>query len=177
MSDRPICAASIAQVRTGPTADIAMKLGYSRNIHYESGPNMTPLVDIVMVILIFLMLAGSFGGAEHYLASNLPLKQSGPGRITPPPGWVPDEALEIRVDPRGTDGFLAVGGRIHATDAGTLFAQLIQMRHQFKQAGTPTDRVQVIISPARNVRYEHLIAIYEAANRAQFTKVAFATSH
>jgi biopolymer transport protein ExbD len=154
-----------------------MKLSYSSKIHYESGPNMTPLVDIVMVILIFLMLAGSFGGAEHYLASNLPLKQSGPGTVAPPLGWVPDEPLEIRVDPRGSDGFQAVAGRIRVTDAQALTAQLEQMRRQFERAGTPTDRVQVIISPARNVRYEHLIAIYEAANRAQFTKVAFATSH
>jgi biopolymer transport protein ExbD len=32
-----------------------MKLNSSKKGHYESGPNMTPLVDVVMVILIFLM--------------------------------------------------------------------------------------------------------------------------
>ena len=38
---------------------------------------MTPLVDVVMVILIFLMLAGSFAGAEHYLVSNVPFTDKG----------------------------------------------------------------------------------------------------
>ena len=38
-----------------------MKLQGAKQVHYDSGPNMTPLVDVVMVILIFLMLAGSFG--------------------------------------------------------------------------------------------------------------------
>ena len=56
-----------------------MKIQVSRKIHYDSGPNMTPLVDVVMVILIFMMLVGQFIGAEHYLVSNLPISQSGAG--------------------------------------------------------------------------------------------------
>ena len=49
-----------------------MKIAGAKKVHYDSGPNMTPLVDVVMVILIFLMLCGSFGGMERYLVSNLP---------------------------------------------------------------------------------------------------------
>src|SRR5205809_671221 len=56
-----------------------MKIRGAKKIHYDSGPNMTPLVDIVMVILIFLMLAGSFAGAEHYLVSNVPFSKQGAG--------------------------------------------------------------------------------------------------
>src|SRR5688500_8519046 len=44
-----------------------MKPTAAKQIHYDSGPNMTPLVDVVMVILIFLMLAGSFGTGEKYM--------------------------------------------------------------------------------------------------------------
>ena len=43
----------------------------------NSGPNMTPLVDVVMVILIFLMLAGSFGATEHYIVSSMPVGPKG----------------------------------------------------------------------------------------------------
>lgn len=137
---------------------------------------MTPLVDVVMVILIFLMLAGSFGASEHFLTSNLPIKQAGTGQTAPPDGWVADTPLEIRVDPRGA-GFEAVAGRIHVNDARQLEAQLARMLEQFQKAGTPPDKVQVIISPGKVVRYEHLIRVYEAALSAGFTKVAFATSH
>lgn len=147
-----------------------------KKAHYDAGPNLTPLVDVVMVILIFLMLAGSFGGMEHYLVSNLPLKQSGPGSTAPPAGWVPDTPLEIRVDPAG-EGFRAVAGRIQTSNIDALRQQLETMREQFRQAGTEPDNVQVVISPSKIVRYENLIHIYEAALDAGFTKVAFATSH
>ena len=153
-----------------------MKLNVSRGVHYESGPNMTPLVDVVMVILIFLMLAGSFGGAEHYLTSNIPLTQKGLSSAPPPPGWVPDEPLEIRVDPIG-DGFRATAGRIRASDAATLTAQLATMREELNRAGTATNKVQVVISPSKNVQYDHLIRVYESALNAKFEKVAFATAH
>ena len=45
-----------------------MKLGTSQKIHYDSGPNMTPLVDVVMVILIFMMLVSQFvtGGVSRH---------------------------------------------------------------------------------------------------------------
>lgn len=153
-----------------------MKLNVSRKVHYESGPNMTPLVDIVMVILIFLMMAGSFGGAEHFLTSNIPLSQKGLSNAPPPPGWVPDEPLEIRVDSAG-DGFRAAAGRIRASDAAALTTQLTTMREELNRAGTPTNKIQVVISPAKNVQYDHLIRVYESALNAKFEKVAFATAH
>ena len=58
-----------------------MKLNTGKKVHYDSGPNMTPLVDVVMVILIFLMLAGTFGANEHFLTSNLPLSERGVGQV------------------------------------------------------------------------------------------------
>ena len=36
------------------------------------GPNMTPMVDIVMCILIFFMMASSFAVVDMYLTSNMP---------------------------------------------------------------------------------------------------------
>src|SRR5436189_4477836 len=94
-----------------------MKIQGAKKIHYDSGPNMTPLVDVVMVILIFLMLCGSFVGSEHFLVSNLPISQSGVGSMPPPPGFIPDEPIEIRVDSRGAGagggaGFIAIAGKI-----------------------------------------------------------------
>src|ERR1044071_8841502 len=74
-----------------------MKIKGAKAVHYDTGPNMTPLVDIVMVILIFLMLTGSFAAGEHFLQSNLPLTRKGLGgdknQNVPK-----DENLEIRVD-------------------------------------------------------------------------------
>ena len=156
-----------------------MRIKGAKQVHYDSGPNMTPLVDVVMVILIFLMLAGSFVGAEHFLVSNLPFSEKGTGSAAPPAGFSPDEPLDIRVDPRPTgDGFIATAGQIRVdNNPDALTTQLLRMRKQLNAAGKTTDTIQVKINPGKNVKYKHLIAVYEAALRADFEKVAFATSH
>jgi len=154
-----------------------MKIKGAKQVHYDSGPNMTPLVDVVMVILIFLMLAGSFAGAEHYLVSNVPYTPKGAGGEPPPPGFVPDEPLEIRVDSPVPSGFVARAGQITVDDSGKLKVLLEKMRDQLEKAGTKRDKVQVVISPGRNVKYKFLVEVYQAALQANFEKVGFSPAH
>ena len=154
-----------------------MKLKGAKQVHYDSGPNMTPLVDVVMVILIFLMLAGTFTSAEHYLISDQAI-QSGVASDAPPPaGFIPDEPLDIRVDCPTPDKFVATAGQIRVSDGASLKAQLTKMREDFQAADTPPERIQVKINPGRNVKYQFLIQVYEAALDAGFKKVAFTTAH
>ena len=85
--------------------------------------NMTPLVDVVMVILIFLMLTGTFAVGEHFLQSNLPLTRKGSGLSTPS-NVPPDEPLEIRLvsfSRPGPDGLTVDMWQAHviAQDAST----------------------------------------------------------
>src|ERR1700748_2936752 len=70
-----------------------MKIHGANQIHYDSGPNMTPLVDVVMVILIFLMLAGSFGASERYLMGDVPAAQKGVGGKSDP-----NQAIKPKID-------------------------------------------------------------------------------
>jgi biopolymer transport protein ExbD len=44
-----------------------MKLGAKGPARFESGPNLTPMVDVVMVILIFLMLVGTLATSDWSL--------------------------------------------------------------------------------------------------------------
>lgn len=150
-----------------------MKIKAARAGHFESGPNMTPLVDVVMVILIFLMLAGRFGGQEHYLVSTTPITAKGAGSQAPPPGFVPDEPLEIRVDSPAPDRFRAVADGVQASEGQQLAGQLLALRKRLNAANKPTDKIQVIISPTKTARYNHLLEVYQAALNAEFTKVGF----
>lgn len=152
-----------------------MRLRGAQSVHYDSGPNMTPLVDVVMVILIFLMLAGSFGGAEHFLVSTTPVTKTGTGQNK---SLVPDEVqYTITVDSPSPDRFIARAGDLSTNDLTALTAALSRKRREFNAAGTATDKVQVIIAPGRNVWYEYLIDVYQAALQAQFTKVSFQQAH
>ena len=153
-----------------------MKLSTSKKIHYDSGPNMTPMVDVVMVILVFLMLAGSFAGAEHYLVSNLPYTKSGGGNAAPPPGGFPNDVpLEIRVDTNATrDGFVARVGQYQAKTEQQFVGHLVSMREKFaKELGKTPDQIQIKISPGGNVKYEYVVQVYQAALQANFSKVGF----
>ena len=154
-----------------------MKIKGAKQVHYDSGPNMTPLVDVVMVILIFLMMAGSFSQGGWYLQSTVPIKSKGGAQAQVPPGMIPDEPLEVRID-NAADGFRVVAGDIRSSgDREALRVALAQKLAAFQAAGTTKDRVQVVLMPGRNVKYENIVAVYEAALRAGFTKVGFATSH
>lgn len=143
--------------------------------HLHAGPNMTPLVDIVMVILIFLMLAGSFGTQEHVLESKLPI-QDGHGRgPSDRPVFETPTRLDIHVS-RSTGGFdvFNIGGEtVSGNDA--LTGKLRERHAQYAAAGTADD-VEVIIHPTGDTAWEPVIGSYDAALRAEFKKVHFAVT-
>ena len=154
-----------------------MKLRGAKQVHYDSGPNMTPLVDVVMVILIFLMMTGSFTQGGWFLQSSVPIKSKGGAQADVAPGFVPDEPLEVRID-NSADGFRVLAGDIRSTgDREQLRLALEQKLKQFQAAGSSKEKIQVVLMPGRNVKYENIVAVYEAALRAGFSKVGFATSH
>jgi biopolymer transport protein ExbD len=156
-----------------------MKMKGAKQVHYDSGPNMTPLVDVVMVILIFLMLAGSFGGDSSFLLTKPAKNKSGGGKAPLKPGEVPDTPIEIRVDnSRDGLGFIATGtGLPPTTSSEKVYSWFVQKHGELLAAGNRNDKLLVTISPSRLVKYHYLIDVYQAALQAKFEKVAFTTSH
>jgi biopolymer transport protein ExbD len=156
-----------------------MKMKGGKQVHYDSGPNMTPLVDVVMVILIFLMLAGSFGGDSQFMVSKQAIKKSGGAGKPLKPGEVPDTPIEIRVDnSRDGLGFIATGTGLAPTTSGEqVRGWLTRKKAEMVAAGNKPDKLLVTISPSRTVKYRYLIDVYQAALQAKIEKVAFTTSH
>jgi biopolymer transport protein ExbD len=156
-----------------------MKIKGAKQVHYDSGPNMTPLVDVVMVILIFLMLAGSFGANSWYLTSNLPIKGAGGPPKEPVAGELPDEIVEIKIFGEGT-GFRVMGDNINSQGIvptrDWLVERLTAKKALLASQNTKEDQIQVVLAPTASARYEHIALVYEAALKAQFKKVAFRTS-
>ena len=94
-----------------------MKFGM-RSTRFDSGPNMTPLVDVVMVILIFLMLVGTFTAGEWVIQQNASAFATATSSTTPPPpDYVPDEPIFIRVSQPTPDRFVAQADRITTSSA------------------------------------------------------------
>jgi biopolymer transport protein ExbD len=156
-----------------------MKMKGAKSVHYESGPNMTPLVDVVMVILIFLMLAGSFGSESLFMVSKQAIKKTGGQGRPLKPGETPDTPIQVRVDnSRDGLGFIAYADGMQGSTSSPdkLRAWLAGKRQQLLGAGNKGDKLLVTISPSRSVKYKYLIQVYQAALQSQYEKVAFTTS-
>jgi biopolymer transport protein ExbD len=155
-----------------------MKLQGARKVHYDVGPNMIPLVDIVLVILIFLMLVGTFSAAEHYLVSDVPIQAKGTG-AKPPPGVPIPTKFSITVQQQGPFYIARAGNfaSVRSTDPAKAYTELkgelTSQFQAFKDAGVKTDDVQVIIYPTATVTLENLVPVLEAAQEAGFSKVGF----
>ncbi|MGC4030687.1 MAG: biopolymer transporter ExbD [Tepidisphaeraceae bacterium] len=145
----------------------------SAQAHYESGPDMTPLVDVVMVLLIFLMMVGKFGGADRYLASNMPITSAGVSKTQVDPNLVPKDPITISVSPLPPSGFRAFVGRTSASNDEQLTAQLKTLLAGLQASGRKADDIQVFIRPARTLRYENVVTVYTAALQAGFSKIGF----
>ncbi len=142
-------------------------------------PNLTPLVDVVIVVLIFMMLAGSFGGATHFLQSSFspPARDS---KIRSAGGRLPTQALTLDLfiaDGSDGVGFTVQGVGVDRTSDIRLLTDCLRSKADgFSAGGMAPGDVEVVLHPHRNVRFGHLTAVYEAAARARFSRIAFASA-
>ena len=139
-----------------------------------AAPNLTPMVNVAMVVLVVFMLTVSFAEPERFLTSTV--SAQGQGAEAPPDDFVPSEPLEIRVASPDADRFIARVGGYQFTDADALAQQLATLRERENAAGVATEDIQVIIRPDATVPHGFVTAVHEATIRAQMEKVAFATS-
>ncbi len=141
----------------------------SRGMHAAShvGPNMTPMVDVVMVILIFFMLGSSFVSPDWYLTNNTPAVQGGLSNIKT--NGMPPTRINIKLRVRGTRTVAIMPGLQTADLSGELATFLIH-KHKALVKGVP---VQIFISPSNGVPYRDVITAYSDCIAARFKQVAF----
>ena len=148
-----------------------------RRVHkapHDSAPNLTPVVNIAMVVLVVFMLTASFIEPQAYMQSQTALLEQG-GTSNFDEDWTPPTPLPILVnmDVAVPSVFSASVGDQQTGDAAALTALLREKRVAFEAAGTPIEDVQVEISPQSQTIWQHLLTVYEAAQRAGFTSVTF----
>jgi len=149
-----------------------MKVQGAKKVHYDSGPNMTPLVDVVMVILIFLMLAGSFAANQRYLMSDIPIGTNGSGGPQDKPNGPIPTRLDVRLSQRALPYACTIGPSEAHNFKGVqaLFTEQVE---RFKASSIDPETVQVTIFPTQDVRLDNLLKVYQAALTSGFKKVGF----
>jgi len=142
----------------------------ARHTHeLQFGPNMTPMVDVVMVILIFFMASASFAGAEWFLKTAIP-RQAPPAQ--PPkaesgdPFKLPAARFELTLRRDAGGHTIASGQGIEPVELAGLQPRLAALT----KGASPEDLVLVIRSEGE-VPYGDVIRAHDAAAMAGFSKV------
>lgn len=139
--------------------------------HGESIPNLAPMVDIIMCLLIYFMLGASLSlNAEGVLQTELD-DRSGPAK-----------GEHVQVNPVVRIGLEDVDeGRtctVYVMDdvlGDGAFEKLRVFMQQRRQLGADPSN-PVIIGATGTVRYKYLISAFDACVRAGFKNVQFSVS-
>jgi biopolymer transport protein ExbD len=141
------------------------------------GPNMTPMVDVVMCILIFFMLGSTLATPELFLKSNTAaIDKAGLGNVAGNQ-QLPSVRMTIKLSQdagkTAVSAFDSPPMPMDAVDSANqgqnqaIYARLADRRK------TISDDVQVLIVPEANVPYQDVITIYDFCTKLKFKQVAF----
>lgn len=132
--------------------------------HLHFGPNMTPMVDVVMVILVFFMASTAFIGPEWLLRIGL-AEQADAER----PGFRLGPAeLVVRL--------AVVDGQVRLDGLGLSAASIDALESQAQAAaetlGPALDQTQVVLEPDDAVPYDAVVQAQERLVLAGFQHIA-----
>ncbi|MFN8745734.1 MAG: ExbD/TolR family protein [Phycisphaerales bacterium] len=145
------------------------------------GPNMTPMVDVVMVILVFFMASAAFVGPEWFLKALIarpPEQQAGNAGGEPPktPPTAPASLSTIRL----TIAIEVVEGRTlarlndePAREIDLILASLSDVVRGLDPA-VIAQQVEVLVRPGVGVAYRDVVRVHEGVQKLGIPRVGIA---
>ncbi len=128
-----------------------------------TGPSMTPMVDVVLVILVFFMASAAFLTPEWLLGVGL-ADRSGQGEADP--FAMPTPRFVIDIDAQGESVVIRGLGLSNAP------VEALGPRVQNLLTTVPSEELVLILSPTDRVAYEAVVRVREICESAGATKVA-----
>lgn len=126
--------------------------------HEELEMNLVPLIDVLLVIIIFLVVSASFSRTSE-LQINLP---------TAEPTALEDKPLVITVEVDAAGHFMVNGAEVGSGDVAAISSALT------KAVGNGKDPTIVINADAK-ATHQSVVDVMEAARQANYTHITFAT--
>lgn len=127
------------------------------------GPSMTPMVDVVLVILVFFMASAIFAKPERWFETQLAEQGS---QETNGDGFaLPEPVLEVRVE--------RVDGATLCTGLGVRGASVEELSAAARASSTDLERSRatVVIVPDDDVSYEDAVRVHDALTGAGIRRV------
>lgn len=126
--------------------------------HEDLEMNLVPLIDVLLVIIIFLVVSASFSRTSE-LQINLP---------TAEPTALEDKPLVITVEVDAAGHFMVNGVEVGSGDVAAISSALT------KAAGSGKEPTIVINADAKST-HQSVVDVMEAARQANYTHITFAT--
>ncbi len=143
------------------------------------GLNMTPMVDVVLVILIFFMGAMGLAAAEQYLGTGTPPPEATERASTSSQSDAPPEPTQGAPVSRAILRLtVATNGRTVVNGMGLSNVSIPDIAERLEalvKAGFDSS-VIVVVAPARDVPYQDVVLVHDAASRAGITNIRLGVS-
>ncbi|GIX22764.1 MAG: biopolymer transporter ExbD [Gammaproteobacteria bacterium] len=134
-------------------------MNFGRSRRDGEGVNLTPLIDVVFILLIFFMVTTTFQ-REAALAVSLP-------QASPEPEQAPPDVLEVTI---GAEGKVYVGGRELVDGRLATVKRALQ-----EMAAGRKDRPLVIRADARTA-HQNVVTVMDAAAQLGIAHVSIVTT-
>ena len=129
---------------------------------------MTPMIDVVFLLLIFFLCTASFQIAEQLLPSSLLLSEAGASDVEIPPEQLDLERVVVKI--------LWLDGQPQWIVNDEKRATLAEVRKVLAAVAQIDPGLPVVIDPAEEVELGAVIDAYDTSRLAGFTKIQFAAS-
>lgn len=120
--------------------------------------NLTPLIDVVFLLLIFFMVSTTFN-RDSELSIELPAASAQPSKRNP-------DSIEVAIDARG---------RYYVNGRPLLNTQSKTVRQALRTAAADHDSPPIIISADANTPHQAVVKIMDAARELGLVRLTFAT--
>ena len=126
--------------------------------HEDLEVNLVPLIDVLLVIIIFLVVSATFSRISE-LQINLPTADANAPQ---------DKPVVIAV---GVD----TGGRYMVNDTDVAQRTVEAISQALRQAAGTTKEPTIVINADANATHQSVVNVMEAARQAGYTHITFAT--
>ena len=126
--------------------------------HEDLEVNLVPLIDVLLVIIIFLVVSATFSRISE-LQINLPTADANAPQ---------DKPVVITV---GVD----TGGRYMVNDTDVAQRTVEAISQALRQAAGTTKEPTIVINADANATHQSVVNVMEAARQAGYTHITFAT--
>ncbi len=126
--------------------------------HEELEMNLVPLIDVLLVIIIFLVVSATFSRTSE-LQINLPTAEANSPQ---------DKPLVITVEVDATGRYMVNNKAVDSADVASIASALTNAAGDGKE---PT----IVINADAKTTHQSVINVMEAARQANYTHITFAT--